>query len=88
MAEDEMYSAGFRTNQVAPSADGLNMEQTSNGTVEYMHKTDKQPDLMMINVNHALNDSSVMRLWPVVISSSSHPKGDKIANMARIARAR
>jgi hypothetical protein len=44
MAEDEMYSAGFRTNQVAPSADGLNMEQTSNGTVEYMHKTDKQPD--------------------------------------------
>jgi hypothetical protein len=39
-----MYSAGFHTNRVAQSANGLNMEQTSNGTVEYVHKTDKQPD--------------------------------------------
>jgi hypothetical protein len=38
MAEDEMYSAGFRTNQVAPSADGLNTERTLIGTLDFMLK--------------------------------------------------
>jgi len=38
MVEDETYGAGFRTNQVVPSADGLNTEQTLIGTLNFMVK--------------------------------------------------
>mgnify|MGYP001330381608 CR=1 FL=1 len=89
MVEDETYGVGFRINQVAPSANGLNTGSTSISTLDLMLIVINEQTIRLNDerIGQVVNDLSVMRLWPAVISSSSQPKGDKIAHMARIAMA-